>query len=183
MTTADSPFSKLMLALEEFGGIDPLVSSVQPVLQLVGSNKALLGALQGKWLGHALHPLVVGLPIGTWASAALLDVAGADEDAADLLVLAGILSAVPSACTGLAELVGTKQKVQRVGVAHALSNVGGLGLQVASLAARRKGNTASGKALSAAAMGLVGVAGYLGGHLAVAREVGTRDRVFEQQPA
>ena len=30
-------------------------------------------ALSGIWLGHALHPLLTDLPIGTWTSAVLLD--------------------------------------------------------------------------------------------------------------
>ena len=30
-------------------------------------------ALSGTWLGHALHPLLTDLPIGTWTSAVLLD--------------------------------------------------------------------------------------------------------------
>src|SRR5918995_5426690 len=36
-------------------------------------------ALSGTWLGHALHPLLTDLPIGTWTSAVLLDwLGGAD---------------------------------------------------------------------------------------------------------
>ncbi|MGK5450675.1 (2Fe-2S)-binding protein, partial [Streptomyces radiopugnans] len=30
-------------------------------------------ALHGRWLGHAVHPLMVQVPIGTWMSAAVLD--------------------------------------------------------------------------------------------------------------
>jgi hypothetical protein len=33
-------------------------------------------ALSGRALGHALHPLLTDLPIGTWTSASLLDALG-----------------------------------------------------------------------------------------------------------
>ena len=34
----------------------------------------LLEILQGKWLGHPLHPAIVHVPIGLWTVACQLDV-------------------------------------------------------------------------------------------------------------
>ena len=48
-------------------------------------------------------------------------------------------------------------------------------------AARRSGNDTRAKLLAAAGLSAVGVGGYLGGHLSVAREVGSKDRVFQER--
>src|SRR4051794_34117805 len=59
--------------------------------------------LSGTPLGHALHPFLTDLPIGTWTSAVLLDVVGgrAARPAAQRLIAAGVLAAVPTAASGL----------------------------------------------------------------------------------
>src|SRR5918911_1814674 len=51
--------------------------------------------LSGTPLGHALHPFLTDFPIGTWTSAAILDVFGgrAARPAARQLIAAGVLAA------------------------------------------------------------------------------------------
>jgi predicted membrane protein DUF2231 len=98
--------------------------------------------LSGTPLGHALHPLLTDLPIGTWTSAALLDLVGgrAARPASRRLIAAGLLAAVPTAASGLndwADTTPADDGVRRIGAVHAVANVAALGLRVASLAARR----------------------------------------------
>lgn len=177
-----NPLSAAMLGIEQATGLDAAVGAAQPLMDAIDARPGLRDALQGRWLGHALHPLLVTVPLGTWLSALLLDATGSDEDAASLLVGAGLLSAVPSALTGWAELAPASPSEKRVGVVHAAANVAGLALQGASFVARRRGRRGAGAALSVAAMAATGAAGYLGGHLAVAREVGSKDPVFTDAP-
>src|SRR4051794_28387482 len=66
-------------------------------------------ALAGVPLGHAGHPLLTDLPIGTWTSATLLDVFGGDDarGAANTLIGAGILASLPAAASGLNDWADT----------------------------------------------------------------------------
>src|ERR671935_560345 len=60
-------------------------------------------ALSGTWLGHALHPVLTDVVIGTWLSALVLDATGGDPDASERLIAAGVVSAVPTAITGASD--------------------------------------------------------------------------------
>jgi hypothetical protein len=58
--------------------------------------------LSGTPLGHALQPLLTDLPIGTWTSAAVLDLVGGRAAARVATAdAAGLLAAVPTAASGL----------------------------------------------------------------------------------
>src|SRR3954449_7169157 len=96
--------------------------------------------LSGTPLGHALHPFLTDLPIGTWTSASLLDVVGgrAARPAAERLIAAGILAAVPTAASGLndwADTTPASDNVRRVGAVHAVANVTALALYAAHVGA------------------------------------------------
>lgn len=183
--TPDSPLSAAMLGLEGASALDPVVDVAQPLMDAVTSDETVKDALQGRWLGHALHPLLVMVPLGAWISAGVVEFAGTDEDgrSTQLLTALGIAAAVPSAITGWAELAEGNRREKRVGVVHALANLTALGLEIGAWACRRRGNTGRAKLLSAGALSVVGGAGYLGGHLAVARGMGTKDRAFESRLA
>lgn len=178
----DSPLSKVMLGIENAAALDDAVRAAEPVMAKVTANPTVKDTLQGRWLGHALHPWLVMVPIGSWLSATLLDVSGVDLDgrAARRLVGVGIVSFAPSALTGWAELHDTGLPRQRVGVVHAAINGAALGLQAGSWLARRTRRQTGGRLLSVAALALVASGGFLGGHLSVARKVGSRDRAFER---
>ena len=148
----------------------------------------LKDALSGSWLGHALHPFLTDLPIGTWTSATLLDVVGGDGSAgaADRLIGAGVLASLPTAVTGATEWADSEKSdvnVRRLGVVHATANVAALAFFAASLVARRRGNRARGKALSFAGMGALTVGGHLGGHLSYAKGIGVDQTTFEERPS
>jgi uncharacterized membrane protein len=129
--------------------------------------------LQGRWMGHALHPLLTDMVIGTWTSGLLLDLTGGRGG--DRLVAVGIVCAVPTALSGAtdwAEVEARDPAARRVGIVHGLANAGALGLQLGSLVARSQGKRGRGVALSVAANGLLGASGYLGGHLSYVQGVG-----------
>ena len=116
-------------------------------------------------------------------SALLLDVTGADERATRRLVGVGTLAALPSTATGATDWRTTSGPERRVGLVHAAANYAALDLQTTSWLARRKGRRGTGIALSAAATTLVGVGGWLGGHLAYAMGVGIDTTAFQLLPS
>ncbi|WP_147375480.1 DUF2231 domain-containing protein [Jiangella rhizosphaerae] len=157
-----------------------------------GPLRALSGALlsspwsrrllHGDWLGHAVHPLLTDVPVGAWTSAALLDLSGRSElrPAARFLVGAGLVAAVPTAVTGVAEWGRTEGGTRRVGVIHAASNTTALVLYSGSFAARRAGRHRLGVLLGLGGIAAASAGGFLGGHLAIARKVGSRHPVFDR---
>jgi uncharacterized membrane protein len=135
--------------------------------------------LRGGWLGHALHPLLTDVPIGAWASALVLDLAGGSsaESAADLLVGVGLAAVAPTALAGWSDWGESSTPEQRrVGVVHAAANIAAAGMFAASLMRRRERRRGSAKLLSLAGACALGVGGYLGGHLSYARGVGVGER-------
>jgi nitrite reductase/ring-hydroxylating ferredoxin subunit/uncharacterized membrane protein len=144
-------------------------------------------ALSGVPIGHAAHPLMIVLPIGTWTSAVVLDLVGGVESrtAARRLIATGILASLPTSATGLndwADTTPASDDVRRVGAVHAVANVTALALYTASLAARRAGRHGRGVALGLAGMGAVTVGGHLGGHLSYSKAVGVDMTAFESGP-
>ena len=178
--TARSALLELTMRLEDEHRLDPIVvkaaAIVQPVLG-TPSAKALLG---GRWMGHALHPLMTDIPIGFWTSATVLDVIGGRRSAAaaQRLIGLGVLSAVPTAATGWSDWLSLDRSLRRVGVVHAASNSVALLLFAWSWLARRKGHRFRGIVLGFAAGTVASGAGHLGGHMTVGRGAGvaaTRD--------
>jgi hypothetical protein len=96
------------------------------------------------------------------------------------LIALGVISAVPTAVTGLAEWARTTGGERRVGFVHALGNTIALGLYAASWTARRRGSHVRGVMLGLAGGAAATAAGYLGGHLTAARKVSSRHPAFDQ---
>ncbi|HEY6533900.1 MAG TPA: DUF2231 domain-containing protein [Acidimicrobiales bacterium] len=175
-----SPLLDLTLRLEHESRLDPVVDQIEGAVEpILGkpTTKALLG---GRWLGHAVHPLLTDLPIGFWTSATVLDLVGGQRSAAaaQRLVGLGVLSAVPTAVTGWSDWLSLDRPLRRVGVVHAASNGAALGLYSLSWLARRKGHHASGIVLGLLGGAVASGAGHLGGHMTVGRGAGvlaTRD--------
>jgi nitrite reductase/ring-hydroxylating ferredoxin subunit/uncharacterized membrane protein len=164
-------------ALDRVGG--PLADGVKRV---VGKGP-LKDLLSGTWLGHPLHPLLTDIPIGSLTSASLLDVLAGPrgEQAADVLVGIGVLSALPTAASGMADWSESYGAERRVGVVHAAANVLGVGLYATSLIARRRGNRTAGKSLGLLGMGVMTVGGHLGGYLGWARGVGVNNAFWQHE--
>jgi nitrite reductase/ring-hydroxylating ferredoxin subunit/uncharacterized membrane protein len=172
--------------IEGLAGLDTFAEQAQKAVGVAvpqGSRRKDL--LSGTWLGHPLHPLLTDVVVGSWTSAMLLDLLGGDEaeEAADALVAAGILAAVPTAATGLADWAELRDGSRRVGSVHAIGNTAGLGLQVLSWTARRCGHRRLGVALSTLGYGATALSAWLGGHLAFVRGVGVNQTAFESGPS
>ncbi|MFF8605696.1 Rieske 2Fe-2S domain-containing protein [Streptomyces sp. NPDC015346] len=122
--------------------------------------------LHGRWLGHPLHPLMVQVPIGTWMSAAVLDLLPGQRRAAHALVGVGLAAAAPAAIAGWVDWAELQRRQMRLGLLHAATNVTAVGLYAGSFTARMRGRPFLGKALGFAGLLTVSVGGAIGGHLA-----------------
>jgi nitrite reductase/ring-hydroxylating ferredoxin subunit/uncharacterized membrane protein len=162
---------------------EPAGAAAKAVQKVVGQG-LVKDLLSGTRLGHPLHPLLTDIPIGTLASATVLDLLAAErgEQAADLLVALGLLSALPTIAAGAADWSDSYGPDQRVGAVHAIANVVGLGLYAWSLRARRHGDRRIGTALGLAGMSTMAVGGYLGGYLSHSRGVGVNNAFYQHQP-
>lgn len=168
-------------------GLSVLDKATRPLAALVGRAvrpRLVRNLLSGSKLGHPLHPMLTDLPIGAWSMSALLDTLGGAgaEPSADLLVAAGILTALPTAASGLNDWSDTYGPETRIGGVHAAANVTALGLYAASLIARRHGRRNRGKAFGYAGLGTLMAGGYLGGHLTFAKAVNVNHTAFEHRP-
>ncbi|MEU2060893.1 Rieske (2Fe-2S) protein [Streptomyces sp. NPDC013455] len=122
--------------------------------------------LHGRWLGHPVHPLMVQVPIGSWLSAAVLDLRPGRSREAGLLIGVGTAAAVPAALAGAVDWAELHRPQQRVGLVHALANTAAVALYAASLACRARGAAGAGRALGFLGLTAAGTGGLLGGHLA-----------------
>lgn len=178
---------ELMERLESAEELDPAAEKVSKLVRDVIPSGPVKDALSGTWLGHALHPLVMTVPMGTWLSAVVLDLIGGEESetAADRLISTGLLAYVPTVLTGWSDYADTtvaSARARRVGIVHAASNIVAGVLFAASRAARARGDRGRGKALALLGIGELTAGGYLGGHLSYAQGVGVDNTVFERYP-
>src|SRR3954471_906090 len=179
--------------------LEPLIDAAESAAVLDGPGKAigkqvrslikqpLKDALSGTWLGHALHPLLTDVVIGTFLSTTLLDLAGGDEDgrAGARLIGIGMAASAPTALTGVNDWADTEpvsDAVRRTGLVHAASNTTALAFYAGSLAARRNGRRGRARVLSAVGGSVLLVGGFYGGHLSFTKSVGPDQTVFDPGP-
>ncbi len=174
--------ARLITQLE---ALDAPAKKIGKTVRTVIKPGPLKDALSGTWLGHALHPLLTDMTIGTFASAVALDWIGGRESqpAARRLIGLGLLSTVPTVSSGYSDWADTEvasDSVRRIGIVHAAANATAASLFAASWAARRNGG--SGRLLALAGGGVMAAAGYLGGHLTFGEGVGVDQTAFEDAP-
>ncbi|MCW3045799.1 MAG: iron-sulfur protein [Solirubrobacterales bacterium] len=175
--------TRLLRDLEQMASLDPPAKAVGKYVRSLLGRGAVKDALSGTWLGHALHPVLTDVPIGTWTSATILDVAGGKDagPAADRLIAIGVAAAIPTAVSGWSDWADSESasdSVRRIGMVHAASNVAALSLYAASLVARARGRRRRGVALGLAGAGALATGGVLGGDLAYAKGVGVDQAAF-----
>ncbi|MEO6894037.1 MAG: Rieske 2Fe-2S domain-containing protein [Ginsengibacter sp.] len=134
--------------------------------------------LHGKWLGHALHPLITDVPIGAWTTAVVLDsmeLCGSDKykAGADAAVTIGLVGAAGAAVTGITDWTGTTQIERKAGLAHAILNVGATALFLTS-AILRKSEKSRKTAISLSILGycITTASAYIGGNLVYNQQMG-----------
>jgi nitrite reductase/ring-hydroxylating ferredoxin subunit len=163
--------------LSEVSSFDKPLESARTAVAKVLRPQALKDLLHGTWLGHPLHPVMAQVPVGTWASAGILDAIPAARPAAALLIGTGVAAAVPTALAGAADWSEQDDAVRRLGALHAVANTVALGLYVGSLVARAKGNGTLGRVLSYSGLGLATGSAAVGGHMSYAQSSGANHAV------
>jgi uncharacterized membrane protein len=134
--------------------------------------------LQGKWLRHPLHPILVHLPTALWPSAFVLDIIsnlGGNKNAvvqtAFFAILLGLLAAAAAIPAGLADWwdIKPEKPARKLGVYHMSINLAVTALQTINLLLRVGTLPGAGSvdtvplALSLLSTLMLLVSGYLGG--------------------
>ena len=70
------------LRLERAAALDLPVHALEPSVRALFGTGTRASVLRGDWLGHAVHPLLTDVVIGTWTSATLLDLFGGRDSSA-----------------------------------------------------------------------------------------------------
>ncbi|HYI14914.1 MAG TPA: Rieske 2Fe-2S domain-containing protein [Thermomicrobiales bacterium] len=148
--------------------------------------------LNGTPLRHRMHPMLIAVPLGAWTMAVVLDAiegqAGRRERqglraAADTSVAVGVIGALPTAMSGVADWVDLYDHHRRVGMAHALLNTVALGCYGVSLALRTSGGSRGlAKALSNTGYGVLALGGALGGELVYTLGVNVPHTIYPKPP-
>jgi nitrite reductase/ring-hydroxylating ferredoxin subunit len=140
--------------------------------------------LSGTLLGHPVHPVQTDLVIGAWANSFIFDLLPGrwSRQAADRLIELGILTAVPTALSGLSDWADVRGAQRRVGLVHASANVISLSLYIASAVARHRGARVAGQLMSLGGLATSMAAATLGGHLVYQLGVGVNHTAFEHGP-
>lgn len=179
-----TPLEPLVRAIESAGVLDAVGKPVAKAVRNAVPKGTVKNALSGTWLGHALHPPLTDVVIGSFTSAMLIDLLGGKElaPASERLIAAGIAAAVPTALSGANDWADTEPDsaaVRRAGLVHGMSNTVALSLYTASLIARLRGARGRGVALGTLGWSVLAFSGYLGGHLTFARGVGPDQTVYD----
>ena len=163
--------------LERNPTLGRFAEELSPAFEALLGKGALGDTLRGRSVGHALHPLLVQVPLGALISASALDLVQGEHAADQSRFLMGVtfLSALPAALSGWAGWTHADDRTKRVGVAHAALNVAGVVTSAASYLARRRGWSPAGAVLTGLAGAAFGLGGLLGGHLSLVRKYASHD--------
>jgi nitrite reductase/ring-hydroxylating ferredoxin subunit/uncharacterized membrane protein len=181
-----TPLEPLVRRIESAAVLDVPAKAAGRALRSVLTGRAK-AVLSGTWLGHAVHPMLTDVVIGSFTGASALDLlrGRGSGPASERLIMLGIAAYAPTALTGLndwSDSEAVDDAVRRAGIVHAGSNAVALSLYTASLVSRRRGARGAGVALGAAGASVLMVGGYLGGHLSMTRGVGPNQTVFDPGP-
>jgi nitrite reductase/ring-hydroxylating ferredoxin subunit len=172
-------------AIERASFLDAIADRIAAVVPDSVRTGRARDLASGTPIGHAVHPAIVAVPMGAWASAGLLDIVGgrAARRSARRLVGFGLLTAAPTAVTGWSDWLDTGGAERRVGLVHAVTNATAIGCYAGSWSARGRGRHARGVALALLGSGVLSVGGWLGGHLTYALGVGVDTTAFQHMDA
>ncbi len=174
-------FEPLVESVEQLDALDGVAGPIGKAARGFASGSRG-GVLSGTWLGHALHPLLTDVVVGSFTSATLLDLLGGDPASANRLVEVGLAAYAPTAITGVTDWAAseaTDPAVRRTGLIHAAANAVGAGLYGASRRERSRARRGRATMLSLAGLGVMSAGAYLGGHLSFARGVGVDQTAFD----
>lgn len=165
------PVRRALDALGRLEGLDSVAGPLRKAIRALPLGESR-DVLRGTWLGHPLHPALVQVPLGSWTSAAVLDLVPGERRAATGLVALGLLGAVPSIAAGWVDWAEQPPEQQRTGIVHAVCNATAVALYSGSLLARLRGRWARGRLLGWCGLTVASAGGVIGGHLAYRQGVG-----------
>ena len=162
-----TPLEPVVEAIESAQALDAPAKAFGKKIREIIPRGPVKDALSGTWLGHAVHPMLTDVVIGSFAGASLLDLLAPDADgvASQRLIALGLLAYLPTAAAGANDWADTEvvdDTIRRAGLVHAGCNAIAATLYVASLRARRRGARGRGAALGFAGMSVLLAGGYLG---------------------
>jgi nitrite reductase/ring-hydroxylating ferredoxin subunit len=163
-------FDAITERIERAEALDAPAGFARDTVSKVLTNHRVKDALHGVWLGHALHPALAQLALGSFTSASLLDGLRAGRRESSALIVTGLLSTLPTVASGWADYADAHEEQQRVGVIHAATNGTAVALFVTALVQRSRGG--DGRLASILGGTVAGVGAWLGGHLAYRRSLG-----------
>ena len=146
--------------------------------------------------GHPLHPVLVTVPIGAWVASLVFDLLSRFSDepvvfakGAWWLICVGLVGALAAAMLGFLDLfaIPTGTRAFRTGLLHMTLNLTVVVVFAGSLLPRRDrleqpdGVPVSLIAVSAVALGVLAVSGWLGGKLAYRYGVRVADEATQAQ--
>jgi nitrite reductase/ring-hydroxylating ferredoxin subunit/uncharacterized membrane protein len=174
-------------ALQQVG--DQVRSTLHTAILSGGTPTRLIAdLLHGTWLGHPLHPVLIEITVGSFALSTLFDVfslfnrSRSVKDTADALAKVGVISAVPTALTGMTDYSGIKQDAVAHGTLHAMTNTIGLAAYLVSLRAKSQRARGTGILFSLLGMGVLTFSAWLGGELVYRLRVGVNHTTRPEAP-
>ncbi|QBD76518.1 Rieske (2Fe-2S) protein [Ktedonosporobacter rubrisoli] len=141
--------------------------------------------LNGVWLGHTLHPVLVDIPLGAWMVSTMFDLCWLGnndrvyERGADMALWLGLAGATGAAASGLTQWADTDGPERRTGMLHGLLNGGITVLNLTSALLRLGGQRRTAITLSTTAYAVALYSAYLGGELAYSSGVGANHVAWE----
>src|SRR5947209_2671245 len=118
-----TPLEPLVRRLESAEELDPAAKAIGSAVRDNLPSGPVKDALSGTWLGHALHPMLTDVVIGSFTSASLLDVlAPGDGRASERLIAVGLAAYLPTAAAGISDWADAEpvnDAVRRTGLVHA----------------------------------------------------------------
>ena len=105
----------------------------------------MIDFLQGKWLGHPIHPILVHIPTALWPAALVFDLlsrlgigGNAMVRTSTYAILVGLIVAVAAVAPGIADWSGINRErpAWKLGLIHMLLNLAGIVLWAVNLALR-----------------------------------------------
>ncbi len=156
---------------------DAIQQAIGKVAKREGPARAIKDALHGTWFGHPLHPALTDIPVGAWSASFALDLLSLGgsrsiQQSADITLNIGVVGAVASAITGLADWQETYGRERRIGLLHGLLNATALALYTTSLVQRRRKRRGIAMLCSTLGYGTILLSEYLGGELVFGQGTG-----------
>ena len=141
---------------------------------------------RAKLFGHPIHQMLIVFPLGLLGASLFFDLIALGTNrpalmqAAFYMIAAGILAGLVAALFGLIDFLGIPSgtRAKRIGLLHGVGNVVVVGLFALSWWLRRPAPSAPGTTsivISAIAVGIALVTGWLGGELVDRLGVGVND--------